>query len=83
LCVSIKSPSWNGNQCGKNLGNENLKKASLLLIVKGQRLQENLEYFKNLGGMILNDARCIREIKSRIGTANQHSTKRRIFSTAN
>ena len=31
-----------------------------------QRQQENMEYFNYLGSMITNDARCAREIKSRI-----------------
>jgi hypothetical protein len=35
------------------------------LIVIDQRQQENLEYFNNLGSMIINDERLTREIKSR------------------
>ena len=50
----------------KKLGNKNFKKTSLPQIVKDQRLQENLEYFKNLGSMMINDARRTREIKSNI-----------------
>jgi hypothetical protein len=33
-----------------------------------------------VGGMITNDARCKCEIKSRIATANQHPTRRNLFS---
>jgi hypothetical protein len=35
-----------------------------------------VEYFKYLGSMVTNDARCTREIKSRIAMATQHSTRR-------
>jgi hypothetical protein len=41
---------------------------------------ENVEYFNYFGSMIANDARCTRQIKSRVATAKQHSTRRRIIS---
>ena len=34
-----------------------------------QKQLENVEYFKYLGSIITNDARCTNEIKSRIATA--------------
>ena len=49
LRVSIKAHLQNGIDV-ENLGNENLKKTLLPLIVIDQRLQENLEYaFQQFG----------------------------------
>jgi hypothetical protein len=45
-----------------------------------QKQLENVEYFKCLGRMITNDARCTREIKSRIDiTKAAFSRKKNIF----
>jgi hypothetical protein len=44
---------------------------------------ENVEYFNCFGSMVTNDAKCTREIKSRIAMAKEHSTGRRLFSAAN
>jgi hypothetical protein len=44
---------------------------------------ENVEYFSYLGSTITNDPRYIRENKSRIAKAKQHSTERRLSSPAN
>jgi hypothetical protein len=38
-------------------------------IIIDQKQLENVEYFDYLGSMITNDARCTREIKSRIAMA--------------
>ena len=40
---------------------------------------ENMNYLNSLGRMITNDARCTREIKSRIAMAKQHSPRRQLF----
>jgi len=40
---------------------------------------ENVQYFKYLGSMIANDARCAREIKYRIFTAKAAFSKRLIL----
>jgi hypothetical protein len=48
-----------------------------------QKHQQNVEYFNCIGSMMTNDARCTREIKSRIAMANQLSTTRRFISPAN
>jgi hypothetical protein len=52
-------------------------------IMIDQKQLENVEYFSYLGSMITNDARCTREIKSRIALAKAAFNKRRIFSPAN
>jgi hypothetical protein len=47
-----------------------------------QKLLENLEYFKYMGSMITNDARCTSEIKSIIVTARaSFSRKKKLFSS--
>jgi hypothetical protein len=40
---------------------------------------ENVEYFNYLGSMITNDARCTREIKSRIAVAKTAFNKKKTF----
>jgi hypothetical protein len=44
---------------------------------------ENVEYFNYLGSMITNDARCTREIKSRIAMAKSALNKKKTLSPAN
>jgi hypothetical protein len=50
-------------------------------IRRHQKQSENVEYFSYLGSMVTNDARCTREIKSRIATAkaafNQQEKKKK------
>jgi hypothetical protein len=58
---------WDGNECKKNQGNENLQTSSPLQIMVDQKQLENAEYFSYLGSMITNDAKCTHEIKSGIG----------------
>jgi hypothetical protein len=49
-----------------------------------QKQLENMEYLNYSGSMITNDARCTREIKSRIATAKvAFSRKKNSFSAAN
>ena len=48
-------------------------------IIIDQKKPDNVEYFNYFGSVIPNDARCTREIKSRISIQKQHST-RRLFS---
>jgi hypothetical protein len=43
---------------------------STLQVMINQKQLENVEYFKYLGSIITNDARCTNEIKSRIAMAN-------------
>ena len=45
------------------------RQSSSIEIMKGQEQPEKVEYFKYLGSVITNDARCRREIKSRINMA--------------
>jgi hypothetical protein len=44
-----------------------------------QKQLENVEYFNYLGSMITNDARCTREIKSRIAMAKAALNKKKTF----
>jgi hypothetical protein len=47
-----------------------------------QKQPENAEYFKYLGSMITNDARCTREIKSRIAMAKAAFNKKKSLFTS-
>jgi len=53
-----------------------LRQPSPLRITKDQRQLENVEYFNYLGSMIMNDARCMLEIKSRIAMAKAAFSKK-------
>jgi hypothetical protein len=44
---------WNGNKCGKNLDDENLKATD----ITDQKQPKNVEYFNYFGSMITNYAR--------------------------
>jgi hypothetical protein len=46
-------------------------------IMLDQKQLENVEYFNYLGTMIINDARCTREIKSRIAMAKAAFNKKK------
>jgi hypothetical protein len=47
-----------------------------------EQKQENVEYFNCLGSMVTNDARCTREIKSKIATAKAATTRKKtLFSS--
>ena len=52
-------------------------------IMMARKQLENVEYFSYLCSTITNDPRYIRENKSRIAKAKQHSTERRLSSSAN
>jgi hypothetical protein len=79
----------NGRRYGMEMNVEKTKVMRLsrhpypINIMIYQKQLENMEYFNYLGSMITNEARCTREIKSRIAMAKQHSKRRRIFSPAN
>jgi hypothetical protein len=62
---------WNGNECGKNQHNENVK-ATILSIDQNQ--VEIVEHFNYLGSVITYDARCTRGIKSRIATEKEENS---------
>jgi hypothetical protein len=46
-----------------------------------QNQLENVEYFNYLGSMITNEARCTREIKSRIAMAKAEFNKKTLFTS--
>jgi hypothetical protein len=54
-----------------------------LQIMIDQKQLENVECFNGLDSMISNNARCTREIKSRIVWKKQNLAGRRFFSPAN
>jgi len=64
---------------------KNTKQPSPVLIVTDQKQPENVEYFKYLGSMITNDARCTCEIKSKIAMAkdafNKKKKKKTLFTS--
>jgi hypothetical protein len=51
-------------------------------IMTDQKQLENVEYFNYLGSMITNDARCTREIKSRIALAKAAFNKKKTLFTS-
>jgi hypothetical protein len=59
------------------------RQPSPMKIMIDQKQLENMEYFNYLGSMITSDARCTREIKSRIAMAKTALNKKKIFSPAN
>jgi hypothetical protein len=59
---------WNGSVSGKYYGNENLK-GPVHIMVDQKQLENDGEYFPDLGSMITYDARCTLEIKSRSAMA--------------
>jgi hypothetical protein len=50
-------------------------------IMTDQKQLENVEYFSYLGSMMTNDARCTREIKSRIAMAKAAFNKMTLFTS--
>jgi hypothetical protein len=55
---------------------------SLVENMTDQTHKENVKYFKNLGSMITNDARCTRDIKTRVTMAKAAFSKDRTFFTS-
>jgi hypothetical protein len=53
------------------------RQLSSIQITVHQKQVENVEYLTCLGSMIANDARCTREIKSRIGMAKAAFNKKK------
>jgi len=53
-----------------------LRQPSPLRITKDQRQRKNVEYSNYLGSIIINDARCMLEIKSRIAMAKAAFNKK-------
>jgi len=59
----------NGNECGKTKVMRISRQPSPIQIMTHQKHLENVEYFNCLSCMIIKDARCKREIKSKIAMA--------------
>ena len=57
------------------------KQPSAIEIMIDQKQPENVEYFKYLGSMVKYDARCAREIKSRIAMAKVAFNKKTFFAS--
>jgi hypothetical protein len=58
------------------------RQPSPIKIMINQKQLENVEYFNYLGSMITNDARCTREIKSRISIATAAFNKKKTLFTS-
>jgi hypothetical protein len=58
------------------------KQLSQMKIMTDQKQLENVEYFNYLGSMITNDARCTRELKSRIAMAKAAFNKKKTLFTS-
>ena len=58
-------------------------KASTLQVMIDETQLENVEYFKYLGSVVTNDARCTREIKSRVAMAKAVFKRKKTLSQAN
>jgi hypothetical protein len=54
-----------------------LQQPSAVQNIIDQKQLENVKCFKYLGSIMINDARCTREIKSRIATAKEALKKKR------
>jgi hypothetical protein len=81
--IEIGRWPWNGNECGKNYGDESLsRQSSPIQIMIHQKLLGNGDYFNYLGSVITSDARCRREIKSRISMAIAACNKKKILFTS-
>ena len=59
------------------------RQPSPIQLMKDQKQLENVEYFSYLCSMIMNDAQCTQEIKSRIAKAKAAFNKKRTFFTSN
>jgi cellulose biosynthesis protein BcsQ len=57
------------------------RQPSPMKIMIDQKQLENVEYFKYLGSMITDDARCTREIKYRIAMAKAAFNKKTLFTS--
>ena len=55
------------------------RQPSPIQIMRDQTQSENMEYFNYLGSKILNDARCIWEIKSRTAMAKAAFNRKKTF----
>jgi hypothetical protein len=58
------------------------RQPSAVEVMSEQKQMENVKYFRYAGCIIINGTRSTREIKSRITMAMQHSTRKRILSSA-
>jgi hypothetical protein len=67
---------WNGMNVEKTKVMRISRQPSPIKIMIDQKQSENVEYFNYLGSMITNDARCTREIKSRIAMAKATFNKK-------
>jgi hypothetical protein len=64
---------------GKNSGNKNVNATIHSTDYDRSKEREMVEYFKYLGGLIINDARCTHEMKSRIAMAKAAFNKKKIL----
>ena len=73
---------WNGNECGKNRSNKNLKKTiSSKNCYKSKKL-ENVGSFKYLGSILTNEVIRTSEIKFRFAMAKAAFNKKKVLFTS-
>jgi hypothetical protein len=78
-----------GRCCAVEMNVERTKEITIptqpspIQVTIGCKQTENVEYLNYFGCMIKNNARCAHEIKSRVVTKQQHSTRKELFSPAN
>jgi hypothetical protein len=74
---------WNGNECGKNRGDENLKVFIVSTVYITHKKKRKVKYFNYLCRKFANDGRYTREIKSMIIMSKAAINKEEAFFTNN
>jgi predicted DNA binding CopG/RHH family protein len=72
---------WNGNECGKNQGKENLKGTTSSGDYDRSEQVKNVQYLNKFNSIITNDASCTREIKLRIAMGKAAFVRKKILFT--
>jgi len=70
---------WNGNECGKNWSNENLKAIIPITDCDRSETASEVDNFNCFGSPMTNGARCTRETKSRIAVSKTAFSKKTLF----
>jgi hypothetical protein len=73
---------YNGYKCGKVKVMNTSRPQFPVQITVDQKHLYNVEYFKYLGSMAKNDAKCIRNIKPRTGMAEETLNKQKTLFTS-
>jgi uncharacterized protein (DUF1919 family) len=73
---------WIGDERGKTMVMRMSKQPYRVQVIFNQKQLKNLKFFKYLGNMTTNSARCTHEIKDRIAMAKAEFKKKIIFFTS-